>query len=88
MVRDHPNRHEPFAQRKLGILKDGPDLDREPLAAFPAFECLAVGEMIDAVAAAMRAELTVTPADRPEMIDASLFVREGVHEIEQAVKNS
>ena len=86
MVRDEPDGHEPLAERQLRVLEDRADLHREPRLALLALEGLAVAEMIDAIAAAVRAELAVAPADCAEMVNACLFVREGVHEIEQAIE--
>lgn len=86
VVRDEPDGHEPLAERQLRVLEDRADLHRKPRLALAALESLAVAEVIDAVATAVRAELAVAPADRAEMVDAGLLVREGVHEIEQAVE--
>lgn len=86
MVRDHPNGHEPLAQRQFRVGEDRPNLDRKTRAAAAALERLAVAEMINAVAVAVRAKLAVAPADRAQMVDASLFVWEGVHQVKEAVK--
>lgn len=86
MVRNHPNRHEPLAEGEFRIREDGPDLDRKARFALAAFERLAIREMINLVAAAVGAELAVAPADRAQMINASLFVFEGVHQIKEAVE--
>lgn len=63
VVRDKPNGHEPLAERQFRILEDRPDLDRKAIFAIAAFEGLAIGEMIDAIAAAMGAKLAIAPAD-------------------------
>lgn len=86
VVRDEPDRHEPLAQRQFRILEDRPDFDRKALAALAALERLAVAEMVDAVAGAIGAKLAVAPADRTQMIDAGLFVREGVHQVKKGVE--
>ena len=62
------------------------DLDRKALAATAALERLPVGEGVDPTAAALAAELAVTPANCPEMVDASLLVLEGVRRVEKALK--
>jgi hypothetical protein len=51
MVADHPHCHEPFAERQFGVVKDGSDFDRKPLAAITAFESLAIRKVIDTVSA-------------------------------------
>jgi hypothetical protein len=84
MIGDHPNRHVPLTQREFGVAEDRADFDRKASATVAALEVLAVGEVIDARAAAVRAELAVAPADRPQMIEASLFIGEGFHEIKEA----
>ena len=38
------------------------------------------------IAAAMGAKLAVAPADCAKMINASLFVREGVHQVKKAIE--
>lgn len=86
MVRNQPNRHEPLAEWQLGVFEDRPDFDRKPLAALAALERAAVGEVIDLVPMAMGAELTIGPTDFAQMVNARLLVREGVHQVEQAVE--
>jgi hypothetical protein len=51
-------------------------------------ERFAVREMINAIAAAMWAKLAVSPADRPQMVNAGLFVRKGVEEGVEAIELS
>ena len=86
MIGDHPNGHEPLAQRQFRVGEDRPDLDRKTRAAVAALERLAIAEVINAIAVAVGAKLAVAPADGAQMIDASLFVREGVHQVKEAVK--
>lgn len=86
MGRDQVDRHEPLVQPDLGILEDGPDLDRKPLAAVAALMRPVVGEVIDMGRSAMRAERAITPADRAEMIDAALLVRQSRDHLVKAGK--
>jgi hypothetical protein len=86
MVRDEPDRHKPLAERELCVVKDCPDFDAETLPALAALVGLTIGEVIDAGSAAVGAELTIAPADIPQMVKAGLFVREGFEEIEEAFK--
>src|SRR3990167_3327267 len=83
MIGDHPNRHVPLAERQFRVAENRTDLDREAGATVAALEVLAVGKMVDARAAAVGAKLAVPPADFPQMIEASLFVGEGVEEIKE-----
>ena len=85
VVRDEPDRHKPLAEWQLGILKDRADLDREARLAVAALEGLAIREVIDAVALAVGAKLAVAPADRAQMVNAGLLVRERRHQVKQAV---
>jgi hypothetical protein len=64
MIRNHPNRHKPLAEREFRVLKDCADFDRKAVAAIAALEGFAVRKVINLVAPAMRAELAITPADR------------------------
>jgi hypothetical protein len=86
MVRNQPNRHKPFAKRQFRVLKNGSDFDRKPLAAIAAFERLMIRKMINSIASAMRAKLTIAPTNRLQMIHASLFVRESFHKVKKAVE--
>jgi hypothetical protein len=79
MVRNHPDRHKPLAERQLRVRKNRAYFDRKPVPAIATLERLAVRKMIDFIAAAMRAKLTIAPADRSQMINAGLFIREGIH---------
>ena len=47
---------------------------------------LAVAEMIDAVVAAVRAELAIAPTDRAQMVNAGLFVGESLKQVVQAAE--
>lgn len=85
VVRHEPNSHEPLAQRQLRVFEDRSDLDRKPLAAGPALERLAVGEMIDPIIAAVGAKLPVAPTQFAKMVEARLLVREGREQVEKAV---
>src|SRR6185312_8639189 len=73
---DQPDGKEPLVKREFRILEDRPDLDRKPLPAVAALVGPVIRKIVDARAAAVGAECTVRPADRPEVIDACLFVRE------------
>jgi hypothetical protein len=73
---DQPDCDEPLFQRQLRVLEDRSDLDGEPLPAVAALVSLIVREMVDSGSAAVRAERTIGPADRAEMPDAGLLVRE------------
>jgi hypothetical protein len=86
MARHHPNRYEPLPQRQFGILEDGPDFDRKPLAAIATFMCPVVREVINLGAATVWAIGTIFPADRPKVIDADLLVCKGFHHLHQAVE--
>ena len=86
VVRDEPDRHEPLAQRQLGIFEDRSNLNRKSLAAFCALKRPLVRKMKYPSASAVRAKLAITPPDRAEMVDASLFVGERIHQFEQAVE--
>ena len=86
MIGDHPNGRKPLAKRQFGVFEDRPDFDRKALAALAALMRFAVAEMVDFRAAAVRAKLAVAPPDRPQMIDAGLFIREGFKERIEAVE--
>lgn len=83
---DQPDRHEPLAERDFAILKDGPDLDRETLAAIAALVGLLVTEVIDFGRATMRAERAILPANSREVRDGRRFIGDRVHQLEEAVK--
>ena len=83
---DQPNGDEPFAERQLGILKDRSNLDREPLPAVTALVGLIVREVVDFRSVAIGAERTVCPADRAEMQDAGLLVRESGSQLLKGVE--
>ena len=83
---DQPNRDEPLAKRQFRILKDRSDFDREALPAVRAFVRPAILEVIDADSAAVGAERAVGPADRPEMPDAGVLVRERAGQIVKGVE--
>src|SRR4051794_6591141 len=84
MRRDQVDRHEPLVQPDLGILEDRANLDRKPLPAVAAFMRPVIGKMVDFDRTAVRAERAVAPADRAEMINAGLLVREGRDHLVQA----
>ena len=86
VIGNQPNRHKPLAEREFRVFEDGPDLDRDPGLALATLERLAVAEMINLVAAAVRAKLAVTPPDRTQMVDAGLFVGERFHQAEKGVE--
>ena len=73
---DQPDCNEPLFERQLGILKDRPDLDGEPLPALAALVRFVVPEVVDFRSAAVWAERPISPADRSEMPDTGLLVRE------------
>ena len=85
VVRHDPNCHEPCAEGEFRIFEDRSDFDRKSLATGAALERLAVREMIDAIFAAVRAELPVAPAQLSEMVEARLLVRKGREQVEEAV---
>jgi hypothetical protein len=86
MICDKPNGHKPFTERQFRVVKNGADFDRKPLATVPTFERLAIGKVINAIAPAMGAKFTIAPADCPKMINASLFIREGFHQVKEAIE--
>lgn len=80
---EKPNGHEPLAQLNLAVLENGPDLDRETLAAIAALMSALVGEVINLGGATVRAIGTVFPADRSQLIDRRLLVWESRHHLNE-----
>jgi len=73
---NQPDRDEPLAQGELRIGEDRADFDGEPLPAILAFVGTAVREVVDFGAATVGTECAPRPADRAEMLDTGLLVRE------------
>lgn len=83
---DQPDRNEPLAQWQFRVSEDRADLYREPLPACLALVCTTVGEVVDFGRAAIWAERAARPADRAEVLDASLLVRERCRKFRESVE--
>lgn len=83
---DKPDRQHPRTERDFTVLKDGADLDREPLAAIAALVSAPVAKMVDLGRATLRAERAAGPADRSEMVNRRLLVGERLHHLEQRLE--
>lgn len=84
--RDKPDSEHPRTKWDLAILEDRPDLDREAPATPPALVGLLVREVINPVESTVWAERAMFPADRGEVIDGGLFVRECGHHLNESIE--
>ncbi len=84
--RDEPNGRKPLAQRNFAVLENGADADRKPITALGTFPSLAVLEGVELVVAAVGTELAVPPADRLEIADCGLFVRDRLEQFVEALE--
>jgi hypothetical protein len=83
---DQPNRDEPLPQAEFRILENRTNLDRKALSAGFALVSAAIREIVDLRAAAVWAERPVRPADRAEMLNARLLVRERCGQLGKGVE--
>lgn len=82
---DKPDDENPFAETDLAILKDCADFDRKPLTAITAFVGSTIRKVVNLGRTAMRTNRAVLPADRSEILDSSLFIRQRLPHLDEAV---
>lgn len=88
VIGDEPDGGKPRLQRQFGILENGADADRKIDVALGTFEQGLFGKLVNLVMTAMGAVCSFLPANRLQMLDARLLVREGSEQVNEAFKMS